>query len=187
MIAARQRFCRRMLRWPVSRLVFVDESGVNLSQTRAQAWGPRGERVTDHIPGRRETYSVVAALRTHGVVAPMVLPGAMNTDSMLAWVHQVLAPALRRGDIVVWDNVGFHNAPEVIAAVQSRGARVEFLPPYSPDLNPIEEAWSKVKSILRAAKARARDALIGALDDALSAVTQSDCDGWFRHAGYTAK
>ncbi len=187
MIAARERFRSRMRRWSVSRLVFVDESGVNLSQTRAQAWGARGERVTDHIPGRRETYSVVAALRTGGVVAPMVLPGAMNTDSMLIWVEQVLAPALRPGDIVVWDNVGFHNAPEVIDAVKRRGARVEFLPPYSPELNPIEEAWSKVKSILRTAKARVVDALVVALGDALSAVTKSDCVGWFTHAGYEAK
>jgi transposase len=175
-----------MRRWSVSRLVFVDESGVNLSQTRAQAWGVRGERVTDHIPGRRETYSVVAALRAEGVVAPMVLPGAMNTDSMLAWVQQVLAPSLRPGDIVVWDNVGFHNAPEVLDAVKQRGARVEFLPPYSPELNPIEEAWSKVKSILRTAKARVAEALVLALDDALSAVTESDCAGWFTHAGYAA-
>lgn len=97
-----------MLRWPFRRLVFVDESGANLSQTRAQAWAPRGERVVDHIPGRRETYSVIAALRSTGVFAPMVLPGAMNTDALVAWVEQELAPQLRSGDIVVWDNVGFH-------------------------------------------------------------------------------
>jgi hypothetical protein len=105
-IAARERFGRRMLRWTCNPLAFVDESGVNLSQTRAQAWAPRGERVTDHIPGRRETYSVIAALRSTGIVAPMMPPGAMNTDALLAWVNQVLAPHLRRGDIVVWDNVG---------------------------------------------------------------------------------
>jgi len=186
-IAARERFCRRMRSWSVSRLVFVDESGINLSQTRAQAWAPRGDRVTDHIPGRRESYSVIAALRADGVVAPMILPGAMNTDSMLAWVQQVLAPTLRRGDIVVWDNVGFHNVPEVIEAVRRRGARVEFLPPYSPELNPIEETWSKMKSILRKAKARVIDALVLAVDDALSAVSESDCAGWFMHAGYAAK
>jgi transposase len=176
-----------MLRWACNRLVFVDESGVNLSQTRTQAWAPRGERVTDHIPGRRETYSVIAALRSTGIVAPMMLPGAMNTDALLAWVNQVLAPHLRRGDIVVWDNVGFHNAPEVAEALRRRGARLEFLPAYSPELNPIEEAWSKMKTILRAAKARVATALVDALNDTLSAITASDCAGWFRHAGYAAK
>lgn len=187
MIIARERFGRRMLRWPFRRLVFVDESGVNLSQTRAQAWAPRGERVVDHIPGRRETYSVIAALRSTGIFAPMVLPGAMNTDALLAWVEQVLAPKLRRGDILVWDNVGFHGSPEAAAVVKKRGARIEFLPPYSPELNPIEEAWSKMKSILRVAKARASDALVDALGDALSAISTSDCAGWFNHAGYAVK
>ncbi len=163
-----------MLRWPLRRLVFIDESAVNLSQTRAQAWTPRGQRIAEQIPGRRETYSVIAALRSTGVVAPMVLPGAMNTDAMLAWVGQVLAPKLHRGDIVILDNVGFHK-------------RVEFLPPYSPELNPIEEAWSKMKSILRAIKARFADALILALADALSAISPLDCAGWFRHAGYATK
>jgi transposase len=183
-IAARERFSRRMLRWPFRSLVFVDESGVNLSQTRAQAWAPRGQRIAEQIPGRRETYSVIAALRSTGIIAPMVLAGAMNTDALLAWIEQVLAPQLRRGDVVIWDNVGFHNAPEVAKAVKKRGARLEFIPPYSPEFNPIEEAWSKMKSILRAAKARAADALVDALDDALSAISPTDSTGWFRHAGY---
>ena len=176
-----------MRRWQFQRLVFIDESGVNLSQTRAQAWAPRGERIAEQIPGRRETYSVIAALRSTGVFAPMVLPGAMNTDALLAWVEQVLAPKLRRGDIVIWDNVGFHNAPEVAGALKKRGVRIEFLPAYSPELNPIEEAWSKMKSILRAAKARVAEALIQALDDALSAISATDCSGWFEHAGYATK
>lgn len=187
MIVAREQFARRMLRWPFRRLVFVDESGVNLSQTRAQAWAPRGERVVDHIPGRRETYSVIAALRSTGVFAPMVLPGAMNTDALVAWVDQELAPQLRSGDIVVWDNVGFHNSPEVASLIRKRGARVRFLPPYSPELNPIEEAWSKMKSILRSAKARAAEALVRALDEALGAISSADCAGWFTHAGYAVK
>lgn len=117
----------------------------------------------------------------------MLLPGAMNTDTLLAWVEQELAPTLRRGDIVVWDNVGFHQSPDVAALVRKRGARIEFLPPYSPDLNPIEEAWSKMKSFLRVAKARAVDALVAALDDALRAISAADCAGWFSHAGYAEK
>jgi transposase len=173
-----------MLRWSSRHLVFIDESGVNLSQTRAEARAPRGERVVDHVPAHWESYSVIAALRCTGIVAPMVLRGAMNTDALRAWVQDVLAPQLRPGDIVVWDNVGFHTDPEVALALADRGARLEFLPPYSPDLNPIEEAWSKMKSILRVAKARAFDALVHALDSALGAISPADCVGWFKHAGY---
>jgi transposase len=176
-----------MRRWPAGRLVFIDESGVNLALTRSHAWGPRGERVVDDVPaGRWETYSVIAALREEGVTAPMVLRGAMDTESMRAWVRTQLAPTLRRGDIVVLDNVSFHGDPEIAELIARRGARLEFLPPYSPDLNPIEEAWGKVKTILRAAKARALEALVWALDEALSAISAQDCQGWFQHAGYRA-
>jgi transposase len=186
-IDARERFQRRMRRWPADKLVFVDESGVNFAMTRSLAWGPRGERVTDDVPaGRWETYSVIAALRAKGVTAPMVLRGAMDTESMRAWVRTELAPTLRRGDIVVLDNVSFHDDPEIAELIGQRGARLEFLPPYSPDLNPIEEAWAKVKTILRAAQARVFDALLWALDEALSAISSQDCQGWFQHAGYRA-
>lgn len=184
---ARRSFCRRMQRWCPEQLVFVDESGVNLSMTRATGWAPRGERIVDHVPSKRwETYSVVAGLRQGGVVAPMVLPGAMNGEAMRTWVKEVLAPQLNPGDIVIWDNLGIHDDPEVAATVASRGAKLEFLPPYSPDLNPIEEAWSKMKAFLRVAKARAYDTLITALGDALAAITSADCRGWFAHAGYAA-
>jgi transposase len=185
-IDARDRFRRRMRRWSLERLVFIDESGVNLSETRSHGWAPRGERVADDIPAHRETYSIIAALRGTGVFAPMLIAGAMNTDAMLAWVEGVLAPKLRQGDIVIWDNVRFHFAPEVLDAIKKVGARVEFLPPYSPDLNPIEEAWSKTKAFLRVAKARAFDVLIDALGAALRDISRSDCIGWFKHAGYAA-
>lgn len=174
-----------MLRWPAKKLVFVDESGVNLALTRTVAWGPRGERVVDDVPGGRwESYSVIAGLRDGGVIAPMVLRGAMDTAAMRVWVGDVLGPKLRPGDIVVWDNIGIHDDPEIAEALARRGARLEFLPPYSPDLNPIEHAWGKMKSILRAAKARAAGALVWALDEALSAITSKDCRGWFQHCGY---
>lgn len=184
-VAERAAFERKLRRWPVDKLIFIDESGVNLSLTRAEAWGPRGERVIDHVPGRRwETYSVIAGLRITGPIAPMLLPGAMNTDSLVVWVEKVLGPELRPGDIVVMDNLKIHYDPDVEAAIERRGARLEFLPRYSPDFNPIEEAWSKMKSMLRAANARIVDALVSALDDALSAITPTDCQGWYRHAGY---
>lgn len=177
-----------MRRWPVDRLVFIDESGVNLALTRAQGWGPRGERVVDDVPaGRWETYSVIAALRDDGVVAPMVLRGAMDTESMRGWICEQLAPNLRRGDIVVLDNISIHQAPDIAEAIAHRGARLEFLPPYSPDLNPIEEAWAKMKATLRAAKARVLEALVWALDEALSGISSQDCRGWFQHAGYRVR
>jgi transposase len=177
-----------MLRWAIRKLVFIDESGVNLSQTRTEGRAPRGERVIDHVPGRRwETHSIIAGLRTTGIVAPMVIPGAMNTDSLRVWVQTVLAPELRRGDIVVWDNLGIHTDPDVAAAIVARGARLEFLPPYSPEFNPIEEAWSKMKGILRAAKARTVDTLVQAVGEALEAISPTDCHGWFKHAGYAAR
>jgi transposase len=184
-IAARASFSRRMLRWAVRRLVFIDESGINLSQTRAEGRALRGERVVDYVPGSRwETYSVIAGLRSTGVIAPMMIPGAMNTASLLTWVEVVLAPKLQRGDIVVWDNLRIHSDPEVVHAIKARGARLEFTPPYSPEFNPIEEAWSKMKAILRAAKARTVGDLVEFLGDALRAISPADCRGWFRHAGY---
>jgi transposase len=182
---ARRRFASRCRRWFARHLIFVDECGVNLSQTRAMARAPIGERAVDAVPGRRwENYSVIAGLTLEGMVAPMVLPGAMNSCSLRAWTRELLVPRLKPGDIVVWDNLGIHNDTEVRALITRRGARLVFLPPYSPDLNPIEEAWSKVKSILRAAKARVYDALVDALDAALSSVDIEDCRGWFQHAGY---
>jgi transposase len=174
-----------MLRWALGRLVFVDESGINLAQTPAYARAPRGERAIDYVPGGRwETYSVIAGLRSTGIVAPMMLPGAMNADWMLTWTQNVLAPHLRPGDIVVWDNLGIHKDPDVVAAIRATGARLEFLPPYSPELNPIEEAWSKMKTLLRVAKARTFEALLEDLGAALEAISPADCLGWFKHAGY---
>ena len=186
-IAERELFQKRMQMWPADKLVFIDESGVNLALTRTQAWGPRGERVVDHVPaGTWETYSVVAGLCRKGVIAPMLLRGAMDTAAMRVWARDVLAPHLKRGDIVVMDNLGIHADTEVIEAIESRGARVEFLPRYSPDLNPIEPAWGKMKSMMRMAKARVFEKLVWALDEAMSAITSKDCRGWFKHAGYAA-
>ena len=165
--------------------MFVDESGINLAMTPTRARAPRGERVVDRVPGGTwETYSVIAGLRNSGVVAPMMLPGAMNTEALLAWVHSELIPTLMPGDIVIWDNLRIHKDPAVAAALADAGVRLEFLPPYSPEFNPIEEAWSKMKSLLRVAKARTIDQLLAALGDALSAISAADCLGWFLHAGY---
>jgi transposase len=163
----------------------VDESGVNLSLARQEAWAPRGERIVDYVPGRRwETFSLIAALNVEGVHAPLLLPGAMNTDSMREWTRNHLAPLLKPGDIVIWDNLGIHRDPEVSMHIRASGARLEFLPPYSPDLNPIENAWSKAKSRLRASAARTWDALVQGVGAALQAITPTDALSWFCHCGY---
>ena len=165
--------------------MFVDESGVHLALTPAYGRAPRGERVVDDVPSHRwETYSVIAALRCTGIVAPMVLRGAVDTAALRAWVQTTLAPELQAGDIVVWDNLRIHEDPEVAEMIAIRGARLEFLPPYSADLNPIEEAWSKMKSVLRRICARTLDALLSGVGEALEAISPSDCHGWFKHAGY---
>lgn len=165
----------------------MDESGVNLALTRTNAWAPRGERIVDQVPGRRwENFSLIAALSLDGVHAPMLLPGAMNTEAMRVWARESLAPLLQSGDVVVWDNLGIHGDFEVRLAIESTGARLEFLPPYSPDLNPIELAWSKTKAVLRRLGARSWRRLVNAVGTALHAITPEDSAGWFRHCGYAA-
>jgi len=184
-VAARERFERRRRRWRRSRLWFVDESGVNLSLARQEAWAPRGKRIVDYVPGRRwETYSVIAALNLNGVHAPLLLPGAMNTDAMREWTRNHLAPLLKPGDIVIWDNLGIHQDAEVSMYIRASGARLEFLPAYSPDLNPSENAWSKAKARLRASAARTWDALVQSVGAALQAITPTDSLSWFCHCGY---
>lgn len=166
-------------------LRFLDESGLNLGLTRLYGRAVPGERVTEATPGTSGAhYTMVAALGLQGISAPLVIEGAMNGTMFEAYVEQVLCPTLRRGDIVVMDNLSAHKATGVKAAIEARGARLEFLPPYSPDFNPIELCWSKVKAALRAAKARTFDTLIDAIRDALRAVTKADALAWFAHCGY---
>lgn len=172
----------------MQRLVFVDESGVNLAMTRANARAPSGERVIDHVPGGRwSNYSVVAGLRSDGIIAPMLLPGAMDTASLRAWVIEVLCPNLRRNDVVIWDNLSIHADPIAACAIAERGAWLQFLPAYSPDLNPIEKAWAKMKTILRSLGPRKWRRLVSAVQRALLAIDDSDARGWFAHCGYPAE
>ena len=169
-------------------MVFVDESGVNLSMTRSVAWAPVGERAVDNVPGDRwSNYSVIAGLGIEGILAPMVVPGAIDGQAMLMWVEQSLAPALSPGDIVIWDNLSVHTDIRLRNAIEQRGASLVFLPAYSPDLNPIEQAWSKAKSILRKLGPRCWAKLLTALGKALLAITTNDAIGWFKHAGYAIR
>lgn len=167
-------------------LVFLDETGAKTNMTRRYGRAPVGKRVEDQAPfGRWNTTTLIAAVRTSGAFAPLLLDGATDGDAFLAWVEQFLVPSLRKGDIVVMDNLSSHKTTAVLHAIEAAGAYLLYLPPYSPDLNPIEKMWSKIKAILRGAKARTYEALMEAVAKALSAITPSDIAGWFRHCGYT--
>lgn len=146
----------------------------------------RGKRLLSPIPhGHWHTTTMIASIGLDGVDAPWTLEGAMNTEAFCVYIESVLVPTLHGGEIVVMDNLSCHKSPRVQELIHAAGAQVWYLPPYSPDLNPIEMMWSKVKSILRKAEARTKDELCNAIGKALEKVTYSDLYGWFKHAGYT--
>ena len=168
-----------------ARLLFFDESGVNLSMTRTHARAPKGERVVADIPKNwGDNVTVAACLTESGIVAPFHRRGSMNGDWMVAYTEQVLCPELRQDDVVVMDNLSCHKQLRVRELIEQKGAHLIFLPPYSPDLNPIEKAWSKFKAILRKLAARSYEALENAICEALKAVTSSDAAGFFGSCGY---
>jgi transposase len=177
---------RRTLRHFARRLHFLDEFGVHLGLTRLCGRAAPGRRVVEGTPGYSGPhYTVVAALGPEGVVAPLVLEGSMDKATFESYVEQCLAPALAPGAIVLMDNLSAHKGAAVRQAIRGRRAGLVFLPPYSPDLNPIEKGWSKVKTALRAAKARSFDALLDALGVALAAIDPGDVAAWLTHCGYT--
>ena len=171
------------------RLVFLDETGIDTRLTRAYGRAPRGQRAIGKVPGGPwERLTVIGALALDGVVAAMSIPAATGTAVFLAFAEQVLAPALRnRPDaLLVMDNLPAHKAQAVREALDRAGLAHRYLPPYSPDLNPIEQAWSKLKTSLRATGARSRETLEQALGPALATITAQDAQAWFRLAGYAA-
>lgn len=154
--------------------------------TRLRGRAPRGKRVYDHAPvGHWCTTTMIGSLRLDGTTACMTIQDATDTDVFHAFVQQVLLPTLHPGDVVVMDNLSPHKNPEVIRLLETAGVSVRFLPPYSPDFNPIEKLWSKVKTALRSAKARTSDALNDAIASALDSVTSNDAAGWFTSCGYS--
>ena len=182
---ARRAFRRSAGLIPPWRLVFLDESGVRTDLTRTHARCPRGERAVDAVPhGRWKTVTAIAAVTLDGPVAPFAFEGPTDAAAFRTYVEEVLAPELRRGDVVVMDNLSAHKAAGVAEAIRRRRAEVAFLPPYSPDLNPVELLWAKVKASLRSAAARSTEAIYRALGDAIAAVTENDCLSWFVHCGY---
>ncbi len=153
--------------------------------TRTYGRAPRGQRVVDHVPaGKYHSTTMMGALRLDGTVAAMVYEGGTDVPVMEAFAETELRRIVRPGDIVVMDNLSAHKDPTVIRAIEWSGASVWYLPPYSPDFNPIEPMWSKVKEILRSLKARTAEALLDAIGVALGSVTGDDARGWFAHCGY---
>src|SRR3954451_11228583 len=181
----RARWRQRRRHWDRRRLVFVDETGVNLALTRTHGRAPRGVRVVGAVPqnyGRSLT--VLGALAQRGIRAALLIQGATDGEVFRHFVQRVLLPTLRHGDIVVWDNLSAHKVAGAAEALATVGATQQYLPPYSPDYNPIEKAWSKVKTHLRAAGARTHRRLHGALKRALSQITKHDAAAWFAHCGF---
>jgi transposase len=173
------------MKLPAERLVFIDEFAVNTAMTRTHARAPRGERAEVSEPGHDgPNTSVLSALSLCGVSAMMTIEGAVDTQVFDLYVEHFLVPELIEGDIVVLDNVKFHYSQRAISMIEAAGARVEHLPAYSPDFNPIEECISKIKAILRSLKARTKRKLNNALAKAIKMVSIDDICGWFAHCGY---
>jgi transposase len=182
---------RGLWRWLASRfdarrLVFVDESGFHTSMTRLYARAPRGRRAYGKVPRNRgKNTTLIASITLEGGMGESVaVEGATDAGVFEAYVERFLAPTLEEGQVVVLDGLGAHRTGKVRELVEARGAQLLFSPSYSPDLNPIEEAFSKIKGIVRKAGARTREALVEAIARALAVVTPEDAAGWFAHAGY---
>jgi transposase len=176
----RRDFCERLAGVDPHRLVFVDESGAHTGMTRTYGRAPVGERVYASAPGHWDTITLTCGLRLSGVTAAMVFEGATNTGTFENYVEQVLVPELRPGDVVIWDNPQPHQSQDAVEAIEKTGARVVPLPPWSPDLTPIEEMFSKVKDALRTAEKRTKEAVYAAIVDALHEVTPENIAGWFQ-------
>ena len=170
---------------PGTRLLFVDESGANTKMARRGGRTAIGQRLVCHIPfGRYETQTLIAAVRLDGVRAPWVFSGAMNGEMFLAWVRQGLVPTLQPEDWVIMDNLATHKVVGVREAIEAVGAHLLYLPPYSPDFNPIENMWSKIKQRLRSLAPRTTEDLLRATALAFTSVSKADCRGFFLHARY---
>ncbi len=167
------------------RLVFVDECGTHTSMMRPRARAPRGERDYGRVPrNRAKNTTLLASMGAEGMGACMAVVGSTKKAVFEAYVERVLAPSLRPGVVVVMDNLGAHKTKRVKELIEARGCELVFLPPYSPDFSPIEEAFSKIKALLRKVKARERGTLVEAIGRALSAITAQDARGFFGHCGY---
>ena len=170
---------------PTEALVFIDECGSNIALTPLYARAPKGERARGSVPRNRgKNTTLIAALSLEGMGAAMILEGSTNTTAFELYVEQILAPSLHTGQMVVMDNLQAHKSAQVRQAIEAKGCQLLFLPGYSPDFSPIEEAFSKLKTALRRAGARTREALEEAIAQALLTISPQDAQGWFQHCGY---
>ncbi len=169
----------------LKKLVFIDESGAKTNMTRLYGRAKNGARAVDATPGGHwSTTTMISSIRLDGSTAPMVVNGATNKEVFKVYIEKFLLPTLNKGDVIILDNLSAHKSKEIRELIESAGADLWYLPPYSPDLNPIEKMWSKVKSILRKLKARTEAELITAIAQALDHVTPQDVKGWFKSCGY---
>ena len=165
--------------------VFLDETGVSTSMIRRYGWGPKGARLVDAAPhGRWRTTTFVAGLGSTGIIAPLVLDGPMTGEPFRAYVDRFLAPSLSPGEVVVMDNLAAHKVAGIREAIAAVGASILYLPPYSPDLNPIEQLFAKLKALLRKAAARTRDTLWTTIGQLLDAFGPDECRNYLRNCGY---
>jgi len=193
---------RKRVRWQryqgridSKRLVFVDETPdqvrgrlwAKTNMTRTHGWAPRGQRLVARVPhGERKTLTFLAGLRHDRIVAPCVIDGPIDRAMFLAWLEQFLIPTLHRGDIVVLDNLSSHKGATVRRAIRGTGAHLLFLPQYSPDLNPIEQVFAKLKTLLRKVNARSVAAVWRRIGELLQCFTPAECSNYLRHAGYVS-
>ena len=166
-------------------MIFLDETAVKTNMAGTHGWAPEGERLVASVPhGHRKTSSFIGCLSQSGMIAPYVIDGAVNAILFTAYVEQVLVPELQAGDVVIMDNLPVHKAAAVRRAIEAAGAELLFLPPYSPDLNPIEMVFSQMKAKLRQGAHRAVNTLWNALGRIACAITPTQCANYFRHCGY---
>lgn len=185
MAQERVAFAETVARLDPRDLVFVDESGINTAMSRRYARAAAGQRAVGRVPaGHWRQLTVLGGLSLEGLIACMSIESATNKSVFVAFVREVLVPQLRVGQVVILDNLSPHKADEVRDLIEAAGCQLLLLPPYSPDLNPIEQTWSKLKTLLRSAAARTKQALEEALTAVIEQITAADARGWFAHCGY---
>jgi len=168
------------------KLVFLDESSVNCGMTRIYGRAKSGKRVNEYVPDIRfERTSVISSIKINAEQAPFMFSGTLTGEVFEIYVREVLVPFLKEGDIIILDNLSAHKVKGALDPINKKGASVIFLPPYSPDFNPIELAWSKMKSIIRKLKPRSKDELVDTMKSAIEMITSADMYGWFAHCGYS--
>jgi len=184
-VERRERWRIDMFKLDPEKLVFIDETWTKTNMTRLYGRALRGKRLVDYAPhGHWQTTTFLAALRVDGLTAPLVLDGPINGEAFIAYVRQVLIPTLKKGDIVIMDNLSSHKVKGVRKAIEAVGACVVYLPPYSPDFNPIEQAFAKLKSLLRRAKERSVEGLWRRIGKLVDYFAPSECENYFKHCGY---